>query len=375
MESDIYRQLQRHLDIMPVPFPATESGVELRLLKHLFTEEEASIAVNLSALPEPVDKIHKRFKKEHISKANLKKKLDGLFKKGAIMAVGNSKGEFHYSKIPLAIGIFEYQVDRITREFAEEFYRFGDEGFAEAILKPKVKQIRTIPVNMQVEPKFPVGQYDSARQIIQKSNGPFAVMNCVCRQAKDSMDDPCKQTKIRETCITMGQAAQVMKTKGVARYVSKEGIIDLLTQAEKVGMVLQPQNTQSPTFICCCCGCCCGVLTAAKKFDKPAEFLESNFRARVNTSICTGCEDCMALCQMDALVSENNHVEVNPDRCIGCGVCINACPGGALHLEPKEKQGVPPRDSNEMYRKMVLERYGVIGALKLMGKVFLGQKI
>jgi len=34
-KSDIYRILQQHLDRMPIGFPPTKSGVELRLLKHL----------------------------------------------------------------------------------------------------------------------------------------------------------------------------------------------------------------------------------------------------------------------------------------------------------------------------------------------------
>ena len=68
MEANIYRQLQKHLDKMPVPFPETESGVEISLLKRLFNEEEAWIALQLSALPESVDKIHGRFKDGDISR-------------------------------------------------------------------------------------------------------------------------------------------------------------------------------------------------------------------------------------------------------------------------------------------------------------------
>ncbi len=33
MEKDVYRRLQRELDKLPVPYPATESGVEIKLLK------------------------------------------------------------------------------------------------------------------------------------------------------------------------------------------------------------------------------------------------------------------------------------------------------------------------------------------------------
>ena len=41
---DIYQQLQRHLDELPTGFPATTSGIEIRLLKRLFSLEEAKIA-------------------------------------------------------------------------------------------------------------------------------------------------------------------------------------------------------------------------------------------------------------------------------------------------------------------------------------------
>ena len=38
---DVYTRLREHLDRLPAGFPATESGVELRILKRLFTPDEA----------------------------------------------------------------------------------------------------------------------------------------------------------------------------------------------------------------------------------------------------------------------------------------------------------------------------------------------
>jgi len=70
MENDVYRRLQRELDKLPIPYPSTESGVEIKLLKSLFAEEEAEIAVHLSALPERASKIHKRLKNKKILKSN-----------------------------------------------------------------------------------------------------------------------------------------------------------------------------------------------------------------------------------------------------------------------------------------------------------------
>ncbi|MBE2223324.1 MAG: 4Fe-4S ferredoxin, partial [Anaerolineae bacterium] len=41
MTQDIYQQLAHHLDDLPAGYPATESGVELRILRRLFTPAEA----------------------------------------------------------------------------------------------------------------------------------------------------------------------------------------------------------------------------------------------------------------------------------------------------------------------------------------------
>jgi Na+-translocating ferredoxin:NAD+ oxidoreductase subunit B len=39
----IYRDLQKHMDRMPVGYPATSSGVDIRILKQFFTPEEAEV--------------------------------------------------------------------------------------------------------------------------------------------------------------------------------------------------------------------------------------------------------------------------------------------------------------------------------------------
>jgi hypothetical protein len=64
----VYRKLQQHLDKLPIGYPATESGVEIRVLKHLFTPKEAEIATKLRMLPESIKHIYRRVRKMEISK-------------------------------------------------------------------------------------------------------------------------------------------------------------------------------------------------------------------------------------------------------------------------------------------------------------------
>ncbi|MFX0086205.1 MAG: 4Fe-4S ferredoxin, partial [Candidatus Hodarchaeota archaeon] len=56
-EEDVYERLREHLNNLPVGFPNTDSGVEIRILKRLFTEKEAEMACKLSPLPATVHDI------------------------------------------------------------------------------------------------------------------------------------------------------------------------------------------------------------------------------------------------------------------------------------------------------------------------------
>jgi len=44
--AEVYEKLRERLDMFPQGFPKTQSGVELEILKNLFTEEEAKIALS-----------------------------------------------------------------------------------------------------------------------------------------------------------------------------------------------------------------------------------------------------------------------------------------------------------------------------------------
>ena len=377
MTPDIYEQLRKHLDQHPIPLPASSTGVELKLLQSLFTEEEAIISLQLSALLERPEKIHKRFKKNDISIEELEEKLYHLFQKGAIRGVKDrkNKGKFQYSKMPLAIGVFEAQVDKISKETAELFFEYEKEGFADALLGNKTNQMRTIPLNVKIDPEFHVSNYDDITKIIKESPGPFAVMNCVCRQAKDTMEKSCLKTDKRETCILIEDGVDFAKNLGVGKEISRQETLKLISQAKKTGLVLQPENNQYPHFVCCCCGCCCGVLTAAKSYDQPVKYLHSNYFAEIDAEACNVCETCLERCPMDAIDRTNNHMATNLDRCIGCGACIPTCKERAIRLIKKEKEVVPPMTDKDMYKSILIERYGLAGSLKFVAKAALGMKI
>ncbi len=83
--TELFKKLARHLDKMPAGFPATESGVEIKILERLFTEEEAAIVLGLNMWPEPVPVIAERLEKDPDS---LGARLMEMSKKGLIFSGG-----------------------------------------------------------------------------------------------------------------------------------------------------------------------------------------------------------------------------------------------------------------------------------------------
>jgi electron transport complex protein RnfB len=374
-EGDIYRRLQKHLDALPIPYPATESGVELRILRRLFTEEEAEVALALSAVPEPAEKIQRRLPDRTADE--LERILDRMVEKGAIFGgkVLSHAGKKRYSRAPLAVGMYEAQVDRLTKEMQQDFDQYSREAFAAALLDVKTKQMRTIPVNARFVPDRLVGRYDDARGLVAEGPGPWATRNCVCRQGKDALGEPCRQTASRRVCLMIGPAAKASLAGGEGQALTREETLALLDQAERDGMVLQPSNARDPVFICFCCGCCCGMLKAAKQFPRPAEYLQTNYHAAVDPDLCSECGTCHERCPMEALHAGNGATIVDLDRCIGCGACVPTCPSEAVKLRAKVRETVPPRDLKALYGKIMTERFGLLGMAKRIGKVLLGRQV
>lgn len=116
-------------------------------------------------------------------------------------------------------------------------------------------------------------------------------------------------------------------------------------------------------------------MAAVVEYDRPADYIHSNFRTKVNGQLCDGCEDCIDRCQMEAIKKVNHYVEVQEERCIGCGVCIPVCKQKALKLVKKEKEKIPPMDEKEMYKRMMMERYGPLKTVGFAIRSKLGMKI
>jgi formate hydrogenlyase subunit 6/NADH:ubiquinone oxidoreductase subunit I len=280
-----------------------------------------------------------------------------------------------YGKLPLVLGIYELQLPRLTPGLQRDIEEYEREAFGAALHTRKTTQMRTVPVDVAIAPERQVSTCDDIRRYVREAPGPFATMPCICRHGKDLLGEPCRQTTVRENCLTLGVAASSMVTSGAARFVTRDALLQLIDDADREGLVLQPENTQRPSFICCCCGCCCGVLTTAKRLPEPATFFSANYYATVDEARCEGCGTCLSRCQMDAVCLDTGKAAVLRSHCIGCGLCVTACPSEAVHLLPTERQRIPPSNTGALYAQIYRDRYGTLGLAAAAAKRLLGLKV
>jgi len=352
MQSDIYRQLQEQLDQYSMGFPATESGIELKILKYLFSETDARMFTALTPMLESAQAVASRLDRPE---ADVAAQLDEMAERGLLFRL-NKKDAPHYGAIPFVHGLYEFQVKNLKLDFAEMAKQYFDEAFDGAMRAGADYFLRTIPVQQSIDVTRNVASYDDAVEILRGK--PFIVItDCICRKTADLVDHDCG--KPLEACFMFGSMGQYYLDRGMGRKISLEEAVDILNSCREAGLVTQPATSQNPAGMCNCCGDCCGVLRALNKHPKPAEMVFSNHFAVVDIEDCTGCETCLERCQMDALgLNADGLAVVDEDRCIGCGLCVTTCPTEALKLVPKSEEELrtPPANNVEQMMRMAQKR-------------------
>ena len=348
---DVYLKLRKRLDDFASGFPETKSGIEIRILKKIFSQDEAELFVNLSPLPEtPADTAMRL----GLDPDETGKRMHKMADKGLIFRLVKGKS-VRYCAVPFVPGIYDFQVNSIDKALAEDVKSYNNEGFGKSIQGHSIPIMRTIPVNRKLAVKWPIAPYDDALRIIEDQK-TIAVAPCICRIKSGLLNESCG--KPVETCFMFGSQAAYYVDNHMGRYIGKEEAARIITENEKAGLVLQPFNAKNTGVMCSCCGDCCEMLGSLKRQPSPAASVKSNYFAAVETESCSCCGTCIGRCQMDAVNIDAGAAYIDLNRCIGCGLCVSTCPDNALSLIRKKKEDLyhPPETKGEMFLMLAMER-------------------
>src|SRR4030043_274538 len=269
--SDVYERLRERLDMFPQGFPKTESGVDLEVLQHLFTPDEAELMLNLRPYPEKLSAIADRAGKDE---TELGETLYDMSRRGLILRYRAPDEEIYYFLIPWVIGIYEFQLNNLTPESIELYERFYQEGMIPLWRDRKTGGFRVIPVEKEIQGGSEIQPYEQVSQIID-SNTKFAVADCLCRKESRMVGKGCD--KLLEACMSFGPAADFYIENGLGREITKEEAKKKLQKDEEAGFIhFSSNHASNKIFICNCCGCCCKALASITKYDSPGFIVRSN---------------------------------------------------------------------------------------------------
>ena len=338
MDHHSYAKLADALEALPSGFPSVPSGVEIRLLRMVFTPEEAGLAGSMTRRYEPAGDIARR---AGVPEARAGEVLQGLLPR-ALVRKRVHDGQERYRLGPFIVGWYEAALlgpMRNDLEFATLFEQYMREGGGDRILSPRPGVMGVVPARGSLKRDL-LQPYDDIDAHFARHER-FGLIDCVCRLERNLLGSKC--TKPVKRCGFVGLPPQTPLSEYV---LDREQAVKLFTQLEEEGHVHTGfygflMGAETPQFVgCCnCCGDCCGILRPMNEWGMAEGPQRSNYRAVLVRDDCAACGICVERCQVHAITRDaDDTVVINRERCIGCGLCITTCQGEAIALEPVSKE-------------------------------------
>jgi ferredoxin len=307
----------------------------VRLIRHLFTPEEAEIARHLPYYyPRSKQSLAKLAAKVGRTPEEILPLLENMNRLKTIL-----KTDKGYSLLPLIPGMFERMlisgVDSAWhRKYAQLLNDVYATGYVRTYNNRRVPAIRNIPVQKTIEGKSKVLSADLVSEMIDYHK-ELAVANvCQCRQSLRFEGKECKRSSPEDGCLVFGSFAALLVSGGNCRAVSKEEMRDIVVERWEKKLVFMTGNVglQSPNAICTCCDCCCHFLESVNKFQGKTGLAHSHYLARTDGALCNDCGKCVKACNTYAHALKDKKHGFDPEKCIGCGVCVTVCKQDAIQM-------------------------------------------
>jgi len=178
MDEATYLKLAKVLDTLPSGFPPTDSGIEIKILKRIFREEDVDLFCDLKLSFETAEQISERTGRPL---EGLEEHLIEMRDRGQIFRV-NMGGVNVFQMLPWVFGIYEFQLPHLDSELAtmcEEYMTVFNEQFFRS--KPQLMQV--VPVEEEIPNTQQSLPYEQVSNIIENSQS-LAVFDCICKKEK-----------------------------------------------------------------------------------------------------------------------------------------------------------------------------------------------
>ena len=360
-----YHLLQQRLDRNVTGAP--ESPAFMKILKLLFSPEEAELARRIPSQPTTLEVLSRKL---DISADKLGDTLTEMAQRGLVVDLEHG-GQRYFSLSPVVIGFFEFTFMRtrddmpmaeLARLFEEYFTQ--DDRFTRSVFQGQTQVGRRLVYEeaLPEETHVEILDWERASQIIRTAS-TTGVSLCPCRHELSHLGEACDRPQL--VCLSLNYAADSLIRNGMAKAITTEEAMRILEQCKEVGLAQTADNVQRKvTYICNCCGCCCGMVRAFKTFNIRNAIVSSNWIMEVDLSKCNGCGKCAEACPTDAIeIAEEREggkrrrwAVRDETLCLGCGVCYQACKFGGITMKPRPQRVLTPETIFDREVMMAIER-------------------
>ena len=360
-----YRLLQQRLDRNVTGAP--ESPAFMKILKLLFSPEEAELARRIPGQPTSLDVLSRKL---DISADKLDEKMTEMAQRGLVMDLEH-KGQRYFLLPPVVIGFFEFTFMRtrddmpmaeLARLFNEYFTQ--DDRFDRSVFQGQTQVGRRLVREeaLPEEAHTEILDWERASHIIQTASA-IGVSLCPCRHELSHLGKACDKPQL--TCLSLNYAADALIRNSIAQPLTIDEAMHLLEKCKEAGLAQTGDNVQRKvTYICNCCGCCCGMVRAIKTYNIHNAIVSSNWIMEVDLSKCNGCGKCAEACPTDAIEIVKEREGGKKRRwavrdetlCLGCGVCYSTCKFGAITMKPRPQRVLTPETLFDRITLMAIER-------------------
>ncbi|MFA7178208.1 MAG: hypothetical protein WC114_13240, partial [Smithellaceae bacterium] len=158
----VYERLRDRLETMASGYPATQNGVELKILQKLFSEEDAALFLQMSPEPDTAQELALRLGAEV---ADTAARLEDMARRGLIFRIKAGEG-IRYRPVPFIVGIYEYQLNHLNLPLLKDISKYYLTGLGATFHGLKTPHLRSIPINTEIVADRPVFPYDDAASIL-----------------------------------------------------------------------------------------------------------------------------------------------------------------------------------------------------------------
>ena len=239
MAENIYAELRERLDQYSVGFPASESGIEFKILKYLFSEDDAALFLALTPRLEAPEAVADRIGRPVDETAD---RLEDMSRRGLLFRLEKG-GRVKYGAIPFVHGLFEFQVADLDRELAGLVEEYFYEAFDLNMQRAAEYFLRTVPVARSVDAVHNVASFDDAAAML-RTKEYIVITDCICRKQKKLVDQGCDRPL--EACFMFGSMGKYYVDRGMGRQIDQEEALAILAKCQESGLVTQPATAQNP---------------------------------------------------------------------------------------------------------------------------------